>query len=63
MKAPLDLHTPLIPGDNGLSPASLDSVVAGGDAKRMKFGNAGPTIDSLDCVGQDQVSEGLLYQS
>jgi hypothetical protein len=63
MKAPLDVPTPVMPIDNGLSPASLDSVVAGGDAKRMKYGNAGHTVDSLYCGGQDQVSEGLLYQS
>lgn len=63
IKAPLDVQTPLMPVDDGLSPTSLGSVVAGGDAKRMKYGNAGPTMDSLDCVRQDQVSEGLLYQS
>ncbi|XP_078151911.1 beta-amylase 2 isoform X2 [Carex rostrata] len=56
IKAPLDVQTPLMPVDDGLSPASLDSVVASGDAKRMKYGNAGPTMDSLDCVRQDQIS-------
>jgi hypothetical protein len=44
MKAPLDVPIPLMPIDDGLSPASLDSVVAGGVAKRMKYSNAGPTV-------------------
>ncbi|KAJ4807009.1 Beta-amylase [Rhynchospora pubera] len=53
-----DVHTPLMPVEveDGLSSASLDSVVAGGNAKRMKYVNADPTMESLDHVAHDQIS-------
>ncbi|KAJ3694019.1 hypothetical protein LUZ60_009499 [Juncus effusus] len=54
MRASLESHLPLISIEDGLSPVSLDSVVAGTDSKRIKFGN---TIDSPDFVEEDQMMQ------